>query len=944
MHEYLSPVLNRLNRRIRDGLVKLGIRKLTSIQEEAIPKILEGKNVLVVSPTGTGKTECALLPIFHKILEEYKEDNGVIAIYITPLRALNRDLLRRLEFWSNFLEIKIEVRHGDTPAHIRRKQAKLPPKLLITTPETLQAILPGKVMRENLKSVRCVIVDEIHEFFEDKRGAQLTIALERLKEITNRKLQRIGLSATIGNVDEVAKFLAGSDDYPEIIKAKEERKMNLKVECPLPIKEDIEKADLLLTDANVVARLRRIHELIKKYGKTLIFVNTRETAETLASRFKKLFDDIKLDVHHSSLSRDVRIATEEKFKSGELNAIICTSSLELGIDIGDINLVIQYNSPRQVTKLLQRVGRARHWHEEIANGVIIAGGFDDILESLAIVMLSKKFIEKPKMHKNALDVLVNQIIGLTMDFREISKERAFRIIKRAYPFNHLSYKEFLDILEFLASHRLIKISEDKILLTRKAREYYFENLSMIPDESKYSLVNITDNRKIGMLDESFVAKHIEPDKVIICKGQAWKILSIEENVVFAEPTDDIFGAIPSWEGDLLPVSYEVARKVGELRRRIEESIRKGKLDEIKELFLLHSNKNCLEKVIEVIKEHIEKNLPVANDKRIVVESSSKYVVIHACFGNRVNEAFARYLLNTILYELGESVSVNVDAYRIVFETPRHIDANDVKKLVLNANNIEERIISSLKGSTLLNWKLMHILRKFGIAKKSIDYSKVRLKKIIELYADTPIFKEAIRDLFTEKIDVEKFKEILKKIKEGEIEVVAINTAKLSPIAKQRLEYLYLHDIVQPKIPEKTIIEIVKNRLLSSRVKLLCMYCGGYETSITIKSLPEFPKCKKCGARLLAVIESDEMRQAIKKWISRKKLSKKEQELIAKARRTADLVLSYGKKAIICLAGRGIGPQTAARILSKMHSKEDDFYKDIMKAERQFIRTRRWWRD
>ncbi len=938
-----SPTLNRLNSRIRDGLARLGIRRLTSIQEKAIPKILENKNVLVISPTGTGKTECALLPIFHKILEEYRKNKGIIAIYITPLRALNRDLLRRLEFWSNFLEIKIEVRHGDTPAHIRRKQAKLPPKILITTPETLQAILPGKLMRENLKGVRFVVVDEIHEFFEDKRGVQLAVALERLKEITNRKLQRIGLSATIGNVDEVAKFLAGGDDYPEIVEAEEERKINLRVEHPLANKKDMEKADLLFTDANVVARLRRIHELIRKHGKTLIFVNTRETAETLASRFKKLFDDVKLDVHHSSLSRDVRIATEEKFKSGKLSAIICTSSLELGIDIGDINLVIQYNSPRQVIKLLQRIGRARHWYREVASGVIIAGGFDDILESLAIAMLCKKFIEKPKMHRNALDVLANQIIGLAMDFGEISKESVFKVIKRAYPFNHLSYREFLDILEFLSSHRMIRLSGDKVLLTRKARDYYFENLSMIPDESQYSLVNIADNRKIGMLDESFVAKHVEPDKIIICKGQAWKILSIEENAVFAEPSEDVFGAIPSWEGDLLPVSYEVAKKVGELRRKVEESVRKGKLNEIKEIFLLYGDNSCFERVVEVIRDHVRKNLPVANDKRIVIESSSKYVVVHACFGNQVNEAFSRYLLGRILYELGESVFVNVDAYRIVFETSKHIDASDVKKLILDASNIEENIINSLKGSVLLNWKIMHVLRKFGVARKSVDYSKVRLKKIIELYTNTPIFKEAIRDLLTEKIDVKKFKEILERVKNGEIEVVAINTTELSPIAKQRLEYLYLHDIVQPKIPESVIMEIVKNRLLNSKARLLCMYCGEYETSITIKNLPDLPRCKKCGARLLAVVESDEMRRIIRKWIFRKKLSKKEQELLAKARRTADLVLSYGKKAVICLAGRGVGPQTAARILSRMHRDERDFYKDIIEAERQFIRTKKWWR-
>jgi ATP-dependent Lhr-like helicase len=306
-------------------------------QRLAIPKILEGKNVLVIARTGSGKTEAALLPIFSLLVE--RESSGINVLYIAPLRALNRDLLERIRWWSERLDITAEVRHGDTSAGERRKQALTPPRILITTPETLQALLIGKIMRNHLKGVEYVIVDEIHELASDKRGLQLSLGLERLAEVTQKKFLRIGLSATVGSPQEVASFLG---EKVLVIDAVEEKRIEIEVEYPRG--QDVELAEKLHTTPDTAERIKRILQLLEKHESVLVFVNTREMAETLSSRFRLLSDAI--DVHHSSLAKQLRIDTEKKFKTQKIKSIVCTSSLELGIDVGSVDLVVQYMSPR----------------------------------------------------------------------------------------------------------------------------------------------------------------------------------------------------------------------------------------------------------------------------------------------------------------------------------------------------------------------------------------------------------------------------------------------------------------------------------------------------------------------------------------------------------------------------------------------------------------------
>ena len=311
---------------------------------------------MVIAPTGSGKTEAALLPLIDKMVQDQNRQ-GISLLYITPLRALNRDLLKRLQIWSAKLGFTVEVRHGDTPAANRRRMAARPPDLLITTPETLQAVLPGKRMRQHLRHVKAVVVDEVHELAGNRRGVQLTVGLERLREVRPDGFQRIGLSATVGNPEEISRFLGGSEPV-RIVQIPLSKDSRYKIEYPTPGEDDQELARRLYTAPEAAARLALVSDLVDAHDSTLIFVNNRVNAEMLGSKFNMM--DQKIMVHHGSLPKEERVRAEEAFKAREIKGLVCTSTLELGIDIGSVDLVVQYMSPRQVNSLVQRVGRSGH--------------------------------------------------------------------------------------------------------------------------------------------------------------------------------------------------------------------------------------------------------------------------------------------------------------------------------------------------------------------------------------------------------------------------------------------------------------------------------------------------------------------------------------------------------------------------------------------------------
>ena len=562
---------------VRKLIEQKGFTKPTEPQEKTIPRILDGKNVLLISPTATGKTEAAFFPVLSMLLREPKTP-GIKVLYITPLRALNRDMLERLQWWCNNLDIKLAVRHGDTETKERLRQSRSPPDILITTPETLQAILSGWILRQHLQSLRWTIIDEVHELADSKRGSQLSLALERIRNLIGKDFQMIGLSATIGSPDKVAKFLVGNNRPVEIIRVPVAKMVKLQVIYPKPTEEDVRLASKIYTHPEVAARLRIIRDYMSKHKSVLLFTNTRSIAEVLASRFKVWDIDFPISIHHGSLAKLSRITAEAGLKRGELKGLISTSSLELGIDVGHIDFVIQYMSPRQVTRLIQRVGRAGHTYGNIAEGLIIGMDSDDTLEALAITRRAlKEDLEPVEIPDKPYDVLTHQIAGLMLKTRRLEFREVLELARKAAPFENLTIEDVEKVFKYMHERfpRLAWVSfEDQVALkpqrSKALFEYYFDNLSMIPEEKQFLVIDESSDTSIGVLDEAFMAEYGKPGTKFIIRGSPWQIMHAAEDKVYVRPVDDPTGSIPSWIGEEIPVPYEIAQEVAEIRGFVEE--------------------------------------------------------------------------------------------------------------------------------------------------------------------------------------------------------------------------------------------------------------------------------------------------------------------------------------------------------------------------------------
>jgi ATP-dependent Lhr-like helicase len=901
-----------------EELVRERFPSLSLPQRLAIPKILEGKNVLVIARTGSGKTEAALLPIFSLLAK--REGSGINVLYIAPLRALNRDLLERIRWWSERLDITAEVRHGDTSAGERRKQALTPPRILITTPETLQALLIGKIMRNHLKGVEYVIVDEIHELASDKRGLQLSLGLERLAEVTQTKFLRIGLSATVGSPQEVASFL-GKDVL--IIDAVEEKRFEIEVEYPRG--QDVELAEKLHTTPDTAGRIKRILQLLERHESVLVFVNTREMAETLSSRFRLLSDAI--DVHHSSLAKQLRIDTEKKFKTQKIKSIVCTSSLELGIDVGSVDLVVQYMSPRQVARLLQRAGRSGHRREETVRCKIIATTPDDIAESSVIVRKALEGeLEGIRIYRNALDVLAHQIVGMALEYYECETEHAFKIVKRAYPYRELPYEKFLAVCNFLKSLRLLSVSEDGTQMRRKKSNFpfYYGKLSMIPDTRQYRIIEVGTNTFIGVLDEEFITTQIDIGGTFVVKGRTWNLLDIKDDVVLVSESKALSNA-PSWEGELIPVPFEVAQGVA--GARLEGVVAEAD-EEAGEIF-----RNYVEE---------QKKFFLPQKDEIVFEVLRSHVILHCCYGSLVNETMGRLIATLLTAKLGSSVGMFSDPYRILFSFPIVPDVEGIKEILASTNpeHIQTILEITLKRSSLFSWKLGQVAQRFGAISK--DAEAMHFRRLIYAYEDTPLFEETINEIMVEKLDIAKTKRIFEGIQKSEIRLTVVKTKKPSPFARPILER-GSSDLIYPERPEEEILELLKKRLSKRKVRLLCCFCGSVQATTSITDMEEFPKCHKCKARFLTFVrvQDTETGTLVKKSVRNLKLTRDEEKRVAEAKRKADLVLGYGKNAVLALSGRGIGVTTAKRILEKSLT-PTSLLKNILEAERTYARTRRFW--
>jgi ATP-dependent Lhr-like helicase len=733
--------------------------------------------------------------------------------------------------------------------------------------------------------------------------------------------------------------------------------MRLKIVFPKPEAGDFRLAGQLYTHPEVAARLRIIRDYISKHKSVLLFTNTRAISEVLTSRFKVWDMDFPVSIHHGSLAKPSRIAAERGLKNGELKGLVCTSSLELGIDVGRIDLVIQYMSPRQVTRLIQRVGRSGHRIGRIAEGIIVTMDSDDTLEALAIARKAlKEDLEPVEIPPKPYDALAHQIAGLLLKQRRLEFNEVLEMFRKAYPYMDLTMEDVEKILGYMHQRfpRLAWVSfEDKIALkprrTKALFEYYFANLSMIPEEKQFLVVDETSDSAIGVLDEAFMAEYGKPGIKFIIRGSPWRILHVSEARVYVKPVDDPTGAIPSWIGEEIPVPFEVAQEVGSIRGFVEEQVQKGiSPDEIAARLSEQypSDGDTILRALAETFEHINAGFPVPTDKRIIIEDWEDFVIVHAHFGSLTNRALAQLIGHMLSEKVGYGIVVQHDPYRIFVQTMGAANADQMVTLFDEMSALDEQAVrDNLTRATvktgLFKRRMIHVARRFGALEKWADFSNVSLQRLIKSFEGTPIYEEALKEVFTKDLDLEKLVYALQKIREGEIQVQKIETSgNATPVARVGIERVSMKtDLIPPERMRAVLIESAKARLLNETCNFICTNCWSYMEMMCVKDLPEKPKCPRCGSAALGLLKVEE--EKVLPLIEKKgeKLTKSEEKLQKQALQTAKILTKFGKTAAVALCARKVQPSDVKEVLEKESKLSDRFYELILEAERKAISKR-----
>lgn len=878
----------------------------TEAQEMLIPVISKGSNALLISPTGSGKTEAAIFPIFDYILRN--DPQPICALFITPLRALNRDMLFRLKKYGERIGVRIQVRHSDISDKERREIRDRPAPVLISTPESIQILLNSKKIESYLAHVKFVVVDELHELAQNERGTQLAIALERLEAIAPG-FQRIGLSATVGNPEELAEFMK-PDSHVEILKTGLVKSMDFQIMIPKPAGDDV--ASKMGCEREYAGAIVKIHDLINEHTGTLVFVNTRSVAEDIAFRMLLYYGKESVSVHHGSLSREIREEAEKGFKSGELKALICTSSLELGIDIGSAELVIQFNSPRQINKLIQRIGRSGHWIHKVSKGIILCGDLIEMEEAMAIVgQVTDRVLEPVFIKKKSYATVANQIMLESHRKKKFDSMDFYKQIARSFPMKELTVEEYKSIVDFLHVTRKIRVEGDDIMRSYSSLDYFISNISMIPSERTYRVVDTVARKFVGTLDERYVLSEIEPGSYFVMKGATWRTIRLQENTIFVEPFSTA-ALTPKWTGEDIPVLRDVTTRVSRNREQkyVDDSVEPASVTVLKEWF---SN-------------------DLALDRRVFVETSGPEILIQILLGTRGNFALSEILGSFLTSITGESVETDYSPYHIYLRTSRRIAGDEVKKIItdLPNQNIEILIENTIKRSRFFNGIFIYEARKFGVMKIDTDMTRMRIDKIVESYRNTILFEDAIRKLMSDYMDMDAVHWFLSEL--PNIEFVVSN--KFTQGSEQFLSHY--SERIAPLKPTKAIIDSIRERLLNEEITILCTKCLWTHTD-KVRNHGKL-KCGNCGSNMIAAISpygKDSLIASARKG----KVTAKE---MASLNKSIHIIRERGVTALMTLAGRGIGPEIATRILSVHYFDEDDLIREIMKQENDFAKNRRFW--
>jgi ATP-dependent Lhr-like helicase len=785
----------------------------TPAQERGWPAIASGRHTLIQAPTGSGKT----LAAFLWALDQARPGEGTQVLYVSPLKALNYDVERNLRgpLAGIGSKLSVAVRTGDTPAKERAAMLKSPPDILITTPESLFLLLTSRA-RETLKTVRVVILDEVHAVAGSKRGAHLVLSLERLERITGEPFQRIGLSATQRPMDEIGRFVSGGRPI-ELVDAGRAKELDLRVVVPLDdMREPGEGGSIW---PSIYPALL---ELVEGHRSTILFVNNRRLAERLALRLNELAEKEIARAHHGSLAREQRIEVEELLKRGDIPVLVATSSLELGIDMGAVDLVIQVESPKSVARGLQRIGRAGHRLDEPSKGRIFPKFRADLLESAVVVeRMRAGLIEETEIPRNPLDVLAQQIVAICAH-EEISVDELHDLVRGAYPFRDLSRQQLENVLDMLAGRYPSeefgelrpRITWDRlrgILRGREgARRLAVTNAGTIPDRGLFGVYLVEGGGRVGELDEEMVYE-ARAGQTFLLGASTWRIEEITRDRVHVSPAPGIPGAVPFWKGEGVGRPYELGEAIGRTARELvaladeparQRLVERNALDE-----------RAAENLLTFLREQEAATGVLPSDRTIVVERFRDEIgdwrlCVLTPFGGRVHAPWALALAARLRESLGLEVNSIWSDDGIALHLPEADTPPPLDEILVGPEEMEELVIAELGGTALFGARFREnaarallIPRRRPGQRTPLWQQRLKAQGLLQVarrYADFPVVLETYRECLQDVFDLPALKGLLGALRQRQIDLVEVETASASPYSSSLLfdyvaTYMYEDD-------------------------------------------------------------------------------------------------------------------------------------------------------
>jgi len=820
----------------------------TEVQARGWPAIAAGRHTLMCAPTGSGKTLAAFFWCIDQLAREPAPParQRCRALYISPLTALAVDIERNLRpplrgialqsqrQGGTPTDIAVMVRSGDTPGPERRDMHRHPPDILITTPESLFLILTS-AMREVLRPVRWVIVDEIHTMVSSKRGAHLALSVERLCALAATDPQRIGLSATQRPPEEAARFLGGTGGAVEVVDAGRVKPLELRVEVPVEDLADLERGQHGADSASALgaepaiprrsiwpAIYPRIVELIRQHRSTIVFVNSRRLAERLAARVNELAGEELVRAHHGSIAKEQRTLVEDLLKQGRLPGLVATSSLELGIDMGAVDLVIQVESPTSVARGIQRIGRAGHSVGEASRGTIFPKYRGDLLECAAVVprMLSGE-IEATRVLRNPLDVLAQQIVAMAaMD--NWSVEELGKVVRRAYPFADLGPRALDATLDMLSgrypSDEFAELRprivwdrvEGKVRGRAGAQRLAVTSGGTIPDRGVYTVKLLDSGKRVGELDEEMVYE-TRPGETFVLGATTWRVAEVTPSQVLVTPAPGEPGKIAFWHGDALGRPPEVGRAIGQLIRQLGSLPPAAALQSVVESS--HFDEPAARNLLSYLEDQREATGVVPDDRTVVVERfrdelGDWRLCVLTPFGARIHAPWALAVEAQMRGRLGLEVQSIYSDDGFVLRLPEADSAPAVDSVLVDPDEIRQLVTAQLQGSALFASRFREnaarallLPRRRPGQRTPLWQQRQRSADLLQVagrYPDFPMLLETYRECLTDVFDLEALTDLLRRVRARQVRVVAVDTARASPFASSLLfdyiaQYMYEGD-------------------------------------------------------------------------------------------------------------------------------------------------------